>query len=67
MARMPLFAAPDALPYPALYASHAGIWIAEEGEDARQIDRRDAIRVAADTPVILLNAPMLGARLCPLD
>ena len=63
MARMPLFAAPDALPYPALYASHAGIWIAEEGEDARQIDRRDAIRVAADTPVILLNAPMLGARL----
>ncbi|UVO51170.1 ATP-dependent DNA helicase [Sphingomonas sp. SUN019] len=50
------------LPYPALHASHSGIWIAQGGE-TRAVGRGEAIRVAADTPVILLNAPLIGQRL----
>ncbi|MBV8237613.1 MAG: ATP-dependent DNA helicase [Sphingomonas sp.] len=49
-------------PYPALHASHSGVWIAHEGE-VRAIGRGEAIRIAADTPVILLNAPLIGQRL----
>ncbi|HEU0066268.1 MAG TPA: ATP-dependent DNA helicase [Sphingomonas sp.] len=52
---------PD-LPYPALHASHAGIWIAT-ADDTRAIGRGEAIRIAAETPVILLNAPLVGQRL----
>jgi len=54
------------LPYPALHASHGGIWIAD-GPSAdgatRQIGRGEAVRIAADTPAILLNAPLIGQRL----
>ena len=50
------------LPYPALHASHSGIWIADE-EGTRPIGRGEAIRIAADTPVILLNAALIGQRL----
>ena len=50
------------LPYPALHASHAGIWLAT-AEGTRAVGRAEAIRVAADTPVILLNAPLIGQRL----
>ncbi|GAA0725918.1 ATP-dependent DNA helicase [Sphingomonas japonica] len=51
-----------ALPYPALHASHGGVWIAEGGR-TRPIGRGEAIRIAADTPLILLNAPLVGQRL----
>src|SRR3954452_9951402 len=50
------------LPYPALHASHGGIWIAT-AEGTRGIGRGEAIRIAADTPVIVLNAPLIGQRL----
>lgn len=50
-------------PYPALHASHAGIWIAEPGGEIRCLDRGQAIKLVADTPVIMLGAPMVGARL----
>ncbi|WP_184115070.1 ATP-dependent DNA helicase [Sphingomonas abaci] len=50
------------IPYPALHASHGGIWIAD-AEGTRPVGRGEAIRVAADTPVILLNAPLIGQRL----
>ncbi|MFA6123424.1 MAG: ATP-dependent DNA helicase [Sphingomonas sp.] len=50
------------LPYPALHASHSGIWIADES-GTRPIGRGEAIRIAADTPVILLNAALVGQRL----
>ncbi|MBY0582351.1 MAG: ATP-dependent DNA helicase [Sphingomonas sp.] len=50
------------LVYPALYASHGGIWIAR-GDDARQVGRGEAIRVAADTPTIMLNAALVAQRL----
>ena len=49
------------LPYPALHASHGGIWAA--GESTRSLSRGEAIRMAADTPMILLNAPLVAQRL----
>ena len=53
---------PSSLPHPALWASHSGIWVAQGGE-TRAISRGEAIRLAADTPVILLNAPLAAQRL----
>jgi ATP-dependent DNA helicase DinG len=50
------------LPYPALHASHGGIWIAT-ADGTRSIGRGEAVRIAADTPVILLNAPLTAQRL----
>ena len=49
-------------PRPALHASHAGIWIAD-ADGVRGVGRSEAIARAADTPVILLNAPLVGQRL----
>jgi ATP-dependent DNA helicase DinG len=53
----------SSLPYPALHASHAGIWVAAPGAEARAVGRGEAIALAADTPLILLNAPLVAARL----
>lgn len=50
------------LPYPALHASHSGVWIAT-ADETRAVGRGEALRIAADTPVILLNAPLIGQRL----
>ncbi|MGN6620373.1 MAG: ATP-dependent DNA helicase [Sphingomonas sp.] len=50
------------LPYPALHASHAGIWIAT-AEETRQVGRGQAMRMAADTPMIVMNAAVIGQRL----
>ena len=50
------------LPYPALHASHGGIWIADRN-GTREIGRGEAVRIAADTPAVLLNAPLVGQRL----
>jgi len=52
----------NALPYPALHASHGGIWIAT-ADGTHSIGRGEAVRIAADTPVILLNAPLTAQRL----
>ncbi|MGN6269101.1 MAG: ATP-dependent DNA helicase [Sphingomonas sp.] len=51
------------LPHPALHASHAGIWLATPDGETRQLGRGEAIRIAADTPLLLLNAPLVGQRL----
>jgi ATP-dependent DNA helicase DinG len=48
--------------YPALHASHGGIWIAD-AVGTRPVGRGEAIRTAAETPVIILNAPLVGQRL----
>lgn len=48
--------------HPALHASHGGIWIAD-ARGTRPIGRGEAIRIAADTPVMLVNAPLVGQRL----
>ncbi|UZK68522.1 ATP-dependent DNA helicase [Sphingomonas sp. S1-29] len=50
------------LPFPALHASHSGVWLAD-ADGVRELSRGAAIRAAADTPVILLNAPLVGQRL----
>ena len=51
------------LPFPALHASHAGIWIIEPGNPVRVLSRGEAVGRAAETPVILMNAPLVGQRL----
>jgi ATP-dependent DNA helicase DinG len=49
-------------PIPALHASHGGIWIAD-AKCVRGVGRGEAIARAAETPMILLNAPLVGQRL----
>ncbi|MDB5692442.1 MAG: ATP-dependent helicase, partial [Alphaproteobacteria bacterium] len=56
------------LPYPALYATHGGIWLArpsgpESNVEVRALGRGEAIARAAETPTIMLNAPLVGQRL----
>ena len=50
------------LPYPALHATHGGIWLIADGE-TRAIGRGEAVARAAETPLILLNAPLVAQRL----
>jgi ATP-dependent DNA helicase DinG len=49
--------------YPALTATHAGVWIADADGRTTAIGRGEAIRRAADTPHLLLNAPVIASRL----
>jgi len=51
------------LAYPALHASHAGIWIATPDGEVREVAKGEAAARAAETPMILLNAPLTGQRL----
>src|SRR5215213_9734088 len=51
------------LPLPAMHATHAGIWLADITGDAREASRGEAIARAAETPHIILNAPLVGQRL----
>src|SRR4051812_34778369 len=60
------------LPYPSLYATHGGIWLAGPAasaggrpgaEEVRALGRGEAIARAAETPLIMLNAPLVGQRL----
>lgn len=56
-------AAMQPVPYPALHATHSGIWLAEPDGRVRALGRGEAIARAAETPMILLNAPLVGQRL----
>ena len=51
------------LPLPACHATHAGIWIATPNGEPREAGRGEAIARAAETPHIVLNAPLVGQRL----
>ena len=51
------------LSYPALHATHAGIWIAYPDGRIEAVGRGAATARAAETPMILLNAPLIGNRL----
>ena len=51
------------LPFPALHASHAGIWIASPDGETRRVGKAEAVARAAETPMILLNAPLVAQRL----
>ncbi|MEE4537781.1 MAG: hypothetical protein V2J51_04730, partial [Erythrobacter sp.] len=62
--RSPSSAPPAApLPLPALHASHAGNWLRPANGATGAVSKGDAIMAAADTPVLLLNAPLVANRL----
>src|ERR1700759_544746 len=50
------------LSIPSLHVTHPGVWLARDGE-IREASRGEAIARAAETPHIILNAPLLGQRL----
>ena len=52
----------DPASLPALHASHGGIWLREGGR-TQGLAKGQAIGRAAETPVLLLNAPLTGQRL----
>jgi ATP-dependent DNA helicase DinG len=51
------------LPFPALHASHAGIWIATPDGEVRRVSKGEAVGRAAETPMVMLNAPLVAQRL----
>ncbi len=51
------------LPLPALHASHGGNWLRPANGQTGTVSKGDAIMAAADTPVLLLNAPLVASRL----
>jgi len=48
---------------PALHASHGGTWLRAADGSTNAIAKGEAIMAAADTPVLLINAPLVAARL----
>ena len=53
----------EALPLPALHASHGGCWLRSGSGANRGVSKGDAIIAAADTPLLMLNAPLIATRL----
>lgn len=51
------------LSLPALHASHAGTWLVEADGGPRALSKGEAVMAAADTPLLLLNAPLVASRL----
>ena len=51
------------LPLPALHASHAGTWLRDANGPIRGVSKGEAIMAAADTPLLMLNAPLVASRL----
>ena len=47
---------------PALHASHAGCWL-RQSTSTRPIPKGEAIVTAADTPLLMINAPLIASRL----
>ncbi len=52
-----------ALPLPAIHASHGGCWLRDGHGSTRTVAKGEAIVAAADTPLLLLNAPLVATRL----
>ncbi len=51
------------LPLPALHASHAGCWLCSGDGEVRAIAKGEAVMAAADTPLLVINAPLVATRL----
>ncbi|MCB2078508.1 MAG: ATP-dependent DNA helicase, partial [Novosphingobium sp.] len=51
------------LPLPALHASHGGCWLRDGTGATRGVGKGEAIMAAADTPLLILNAPLIATRL----
>ncbi|PLK25621.1 ATP-dependent DNA helicase [Novosphingobium sp. TH158] len=54
---------PEPLPLPAIHASHSGCWLRDGAGTTRVAAKGEAIMAAADTPLIMLNAPLVASRL----
>lgn len=52
-----------ALSLPALHASHAGTWLRDGTGSTRGCSKGEAVMAAADTPLLMLNAPLVASRL----
>lgn len=52
-----------ALPLPAIHASHSGCWLRDSHGATKAVGKGEAIIAAADTPLLLLNAPLVATRL----
>lgn len=52
-----------ALPLPAIHASHSGCWLRDGNGSTRATGKGESIIAAADTPLLLLNAPLVATRL----
>ena len=48
---------------PAIHASHGGCWLRDGHGATRTVAKGEAIVAAADTPLLLLNAPLVATRL----
>ena len=53
----------NTLPLPALHATHGGIWLTSAAGETRALGRGEAVAQVSSTPTILLNAPLVAARL----
>lgn len=51
-----------ALSLPAIHASHGGCWLRDQSI-TRGVSKGDAIVAAADTPLLMINAPLVASRL----
>lgn len=51
------------IPLPALHASHGGNWLRPADGETGAVSKGEAIMAAADTPVLLINAPLVANRL----
>lgn len=53
----------ESLSLPALHASHGGCWLRDGSAATRGAGKGEAIVAAADTPHLILNAPLVATRL----
>ena len=53
----------EPLALPAIHASHAGTWLRDANGETRGCSKGEAVMAAADTPLLLLNAPLVANRL----
>ncbi|MDT0575052.1 ATP-dependent DNA helicase [Croceicoccus sp. F390] len=53
----------DTLALPAVHASHAGCWLSDRDGAIRTVVRGEAILAASQSPLLMLNAPLVANRL----
>ena len=53
----------QAVPLAAIHASHAGSWVRDPNAATRGVAKGEAVMAAADTPHLLINAPLVATRL----
>jgi ATP-dependent DNA helicase DinG len=46
-----------------MHASHAGIWISDGADKISRVSKGEAVGRAAETPMVMLNAPLVAQRL----